>query len=77
MTSTKVIKTEVADLNRLQDNIKRDPSAYYDEFLLQHRHFVSELELFSLNPSSPSPMLGPQLTFMGQVRCRNLLHLPR
>jgi protein SDA1 len=44
----------IRDLAQLQNLVKRDPSAYYDEFALQWRRFQSELELFKLSPSTSS-----------------------
>ena len=33
----------LAKLPQLQNLVKRDPEAYKDEFLMQHRHFTNEV----------------------------------
>ena len=50
--SKKVIVT--LRLPQLQNLIKRDPSAYKEEFHQQFTHFLTELEIFKLRPSNPS-----------------------
>eukprot|EP01052_Picozoa_sp_SAG31_P001884 SAG31_NODE_63_length_28659_cov_23.074685_19_plen_839_part_00 len=40
------------DILQLQDKARRDPTAYRDEFLLQHRRFLASLEVIRLKPSA-------------------------
>jgi len=40
-----------ADLQILQDRIKRDPNGYLAEFQQQHQHFQSQFDIFQLKPS--------------------------
>lgn len=39
------------DLLELRNHTKRDPSGYHAEFLLQYRHFQTQLQIFLLKPS--------------------------
>ena len=54
-------------LPQLQNYIKRDPTSYRDEFLMQKRHFDSELEIFKLRPSNNSDRFTELVTFMSHV----------
>mmetsp|Transcript_31022 Transcript_31022/g.52245 ORF Transcript_31022/g.52245 Transcript_31022/m.52245 type:complete len:750 (+) Transcript_31022:164-2413(+) len=56
-----------AELTRLQDLIKRDNESYRDEFILQYKHFTSELELFRLNPRTKSKEFAEYANFISQV----------
>ena len=44
----------VSDLIQLQNLTKKDPDGYKDEFLLQLRHYQTQLELFKLTPNVES-----------------------
>merc|ERR1712137_1178453 len=57
----------MTDLAALQNQIKRDKDAYFEEFQLQHRHFLSELQLFQQNPSSRSKAFTDLLSFIAQI----------
>lgn len=65
-------------LPQLQNLIKRDPAAYKEEFLMQKRHFDSELEIFELRPTKDSERFTELVTFMSHVavcykeECHNL-----
>lgn len=39
------------DLKDLRNLSKRDPSGYHAEFLLQYRHFQTQLQIFLLKPA--------------------------
>ena len=54
-------------LPQLQNLIKRDPAAYKDEFMMQKRHFDSELEIFKLRPTKDSERFTELVTFMSHV----------
>ena len=54
-------------LPQLQNLIKRDPPAYREEFLMQKRHFDSELEIFKLRPTKESDRFTELVTFMSHV----------
>jgi protein SDA1 len=54
-------------LPQLQNLIKRDPAAYKDEFLMQKRHFDSELDIFKLRPTKESERFTELVTFMSHV----------
>jgi protein SDA1 len=56
-----------AKLPQLQNLIKRDPSAYKEEFELQLRHFESELEIFKLRPTANSERFTDLLSFLSHV----------
>ncbi|XP_029644018.1 protein SDA1 homolog [Octopus sinensis] len=55
------------NLPQLQNLIKRDPQSYCDEFLQQHQHFISTLEIFQLKPSQYSKSLDEMIMFLAQV----------
>jgi len=55
------------NIPQLQNLIKKDPQSYYDEFLQQHRHFLSHLEVFQLQPSKMSKELDELVMFLAQV----------
>ncbi|XP_013384853.1 protein SDA1 homolog [Lingula anatina] len=56
-----------SNLPQLQNLIKRDPDSYKDEFLQQYRHFLSNMEIFALKPSSYSQTLAELVMFVAQV----------
>lgn len=56
-----------AELSQLQDKIKRDKASYRDDFLLQYNHFLSELELFRLEPNTKSKEFSTHARFISQV----------
>ncbi|KAF0684282.1 Aste57867_23746 [Aphanomyces stellatus] len=61
-------RTDVmAKLPQLQNMIKRDPSAYQDEFMMQLRHYESEVAIFRLQPSKHSEHFGALVTFLSHV----------
>ena len=39
-------------LTVLQGKLKRDPSLYRNDFLLQYRHFIAQLSIFELSSAS-------------------------
>jgi protein SDA1 len=41
----------VMKIPQLQNLIKRDPTAYKEEFMMQKRHFDNEMEIFKLHPT--------------------------
>lgn len=55
------------DLVQLQNHCKRDPDGYREEFLLQHRHFLSQLEIFLLKPSKECKEFMDTVSFLSQV----------
>ena len=57
----------VEKLSTLQNHIKRDPEAYSDEFLLQHKHYLAELEIFKLNPSSTAETFTALIGFLSHI----------
>ncbi|RHY96817.1 hypothetical protein DYB35_005190 [Aphanomyces astaci] len=61
-------RTDVmAKLPQLQNMIKRDPSAYQDEFMMQLRHYESEVAIFRLQPNKQSEHFGALVTFLSHV----------
>ncbi|OQR97518.1 SDA1 family protein [Thraustotheca clavata] len=54
-------------LPQLQNMVKRDPAAYRDEFLMQFRHYQSELAIFRLQPSKESEHFGALVSFLSHV----------
>lgn len=54
-------------LPQLQNLIKRDPPSYREEFLLQLKHFESELAIFQLRPTKDSDRFTELVTFMSHV----------
>ena len=55
------------NLPQLQNLIKRDPESYRDDFLQQHRHFLSTLEIFRLCPDQTNKNLDELVIFIAQV----------
>ncbi|KDO26028.1 hypothetical protein SPRG_08681 [Saprolegnia parasitica CBS 223.65] len=61
-------RTDVlAKLPQLQNMVKRDPDAYKDEFMMQFRHYQSELAIFRLQPSKESEHFGALVSFLSHV----------
>jgi hypothetical protein len=54
-------------LPQLQNLVKRDPSAYREEYLQQKRAYEAEARLFTLRPSRDSPRFLELVTFMSHV----------
>ncbi|CAD7698476.1 unnamed protein product [Ostreobium quekettii] len=54
----------------LQDQIKRDPASYKDEFQLQFRHYKACHGLFSLRPNNGSEDFARLVRFVAQVSDR-------
>jgi protein SDA1 len=54
-------------LPQLQNLIKRDPDSYKEEFLMQKKHFDSELEIFKLRPTKDSDRFTELVTFMSHI----------
>ncbi|XP_017887362.1 protein SDA1 homolog [Ceratina calcarata] len=55
------------NLPQLQNLIKRDPESYKEEFLQQHQHYKSVLEIFRLTPNKFNKSLDEIVTFLSQV----------
>lgn len=55
------------NLSQLQNLIKRDHESYREDFLLQHRHFLSTVEIFQLNPTQVNKKLTEQMMFLAQI----------
>ena len=55
------------NLAQLQNLIKRNPDLYKEEFMQQWRHFQSNLDVFKLNPSTPSESVAETAMFIAQV----------
>ncbi|XP_077258647.1 SDA1 domain containing protein Mys45A isoform X1 [Temnothorax americanus] len=55
------------NLPQLQNLIKRDPESYKEEFLQQHQHYKSTLEVFRLEPTQFNKSLDELITFLAQV----------
>uniref|UniRef100_A0A3B3VLB2 Protein SDA1 n=2 Tax=Poecilia TaxID=8080 RepID=A0A3B3VLB2_9TELE len=55
------------NLPQLQNLIKRDPQSYVDEFLQQHRHYQSNVEIFRLQPDKANKDLAELVMFLSQV----------
>ncbi len=56
-----------ANLPQLQNLIKRDPTAYKEEFLQQWNHYNSTRHLFRLNPDDSAGHFRELVTFLSQV----------
>jgi protein SDA1 len=54
-------------LSALQDKIKRDPSAYEQEFMTQLRHFEASLETMLLKPQKPEKDFDSEVMFLAHV----------
>ena len=56
-----------ANLPQLQNLIKRDPTAYKEEFLQQWNHYNSILHIFHLNPDEHAAQFRELVAFIAQV----------
>ncbi|KYM95230.1 Protein SDA1 like protein [Cyphomyrmex costatus] len=61
------------NLPQLQNLIKRDPESYKEEFLQQHLHYKSTLEVFHLEPTQFNKSLDELVTFLAQIRKNNII----
>jgi protein SDA1 len=57
----------MSNLPQLQNQIKRDPEAYREEFLQQWNHYNSTREIFLLNPSEHAQHFRELVSFISQV----------
>lgn len=55
------------NLPQLQNNIKRDPESYKEEFSLQYTHFKSLVDIFSLNPDKDGLQFGNLVMFLAHT----------
>ncbi|XP_076232071.1 SDA1 domain containing protein Mys45A [Calliopsis andreniformis] len=55
------------NLPQLQNLIKRDPESYKEEFLQQHQHYKSILDVFRLSPNKFNKSLDEIIIFLSQV----------
>ncbi|XP_018409061.1 PREDICTED: protein SDA1 homolog isoform X2 [Nanorana parkeri] len=55
------------NLPQLQNLIKRDPASYIEEFIQQHKHYQSIVEVFKLQPDKSNKELATLVMFMAQV----------
>ncbi|MEE6460410.1 hypothetical protein FKM82_000958 [Ascaphus truei] len=55
------------NLPQLQNLIKRDPASYNEEFLQQYNHYLSNVEVFKLQPDKPNKELSTLVMFMAQT----------
>ena len=51
----------------IQNQCKRDPDAYRDEFLSQYRHFESQLSIYRLKPATTSSDFVDIVYFVSQL----------
>ena len=63
------------NLAQLQNHIKRDSSAYKDEFLQQLQHYHGLMGLFLIEPTQNSHELQELVIFVSQVRNRRYNYL--
>ena len=54
-------------LGQLQNLVKRDPAAYKEEFLQQHQYFLSELEIYKLDPAKKADHFSALISFLAHV----------
>jgi protein SDA1 len=57
-----------SNLPQLQNLIKRDPSAYREEFLQQWNHYNSVHQIFIINPDEQAQHFRELVVFISQVR---------
>lgn len=57
-----------ANLPQLQNLIKRDPTAYKEEFLQQWNHYNSIRQIFQINPDEQAQHFRELVAFISQVR---------
>lgn len=68
------------NLPQLQNLIKRDSQSYHEEFVQQHQHFESTVEVFELAPEQPNKTLDDLVMFLAQIaQCypKELAHFPQ
>ncbi|KAI8904308.1 SDA1-domain-containing protein [Gorgonomyces haynaldii] len=68
------------NLPQLQNMIKRDPMSYKQEFLIQKRHFESQVSIFHMKPDDDYPEFEDLIMFMSQVSMcypQDCLELPQ
>lgn len=56
-----------SNLPQLQNLIKRDPTAYKEEFLQQWNHYNSIRQIFKINPDEQAHHFRELVTFISQV----------
>ena len=56
-----------ANLPQLQNLIKRDPTAYKEEFLQQWNHYNSIRQIFQINPDEQAQHFRELVSFISQV----------
>ena len=56
-----------ANLPQLQNLIKRDPTAYKEEFLQQWNHYNSIRQIFQINPNEQAQHFRELISFITQV----------
>ena len=56
-----------ANLPQLQNLIKRDPTAYKEEFLQQWNHYNSIRQIFQINPDEQAQHFRELISFITQV----------
>ncbi|KYN27649.1 Protein SDA1 like protein [Trachymyrmex cornetzi] len=61
------------NLPQLQNLIKRDSESYKEEFLQQHLHYKSTLEVFRLEPTQFNKSLDELVTFLAQLKKKNII----
>ena len=61
------------NLPQLQNLIKRDSSAYKEEFLQQFHHYQALMKLLLINPTQELQKLQELVMFVSQVRKRELV----
>ena len=57
-----------ANLPQLQNLIKRDPTAYKEEFLQQWNHYNSTRQIFQISPDEQAGHFRELVSFIAQVR---------
>ncbi len=57
-----------SNLPQLQNLVKRDPTAYKEEFLQQWNHYNSVRQIFLINPDEHAQHFRELVTFIAQVR---------
>ena len=56
-----------SNLPQLQNLVKRDSSAYKEEFLQQLQHYQALIDLFLIDPTQNSQKLQELIVFISQV----------
>lgn len=55
------------DLAQLQTMCKSDALAYKEEFLMQYRHFLSQIQIYKLKPSKEFKPFAHLIKFLSNV----------